>query len=272
MHSQMIPVNRVPPRVSLGDGLGDVAVNGLLASHREHAGGDALPRHEHAAAYICVVLAGGYEQSSDGDIVCRRGTVVTHPAGHLHANRFGPEVTRCINLYFDASWMEDVLLAELFADYGHVQLDPRDETLIRLEREIGSHVAGSKLMVASAALDLAARASRYAPGDASPAWLNVVCEAIRHDLARAPDLMTLAAQAGVHPAHLCRAFRASTGETVGGYSRRLRLERAEDMLLGPQSLAEIAAATGFYDQAHLTRCFRRRYGVSPGTRRAQIAS
>lgn len=265
------PVNHVPRRVSLGEGLGDLAVNGLLASHRSHAGGETLPSHEHGGAYLCVVLAGGYSQMAGDEIECTRGSIVAHPAGHVHANRFGIDVTRCVNLYFDPGWFDDRSLARLLSDYRRVRLDPRDCALVRLGEAVETRDAGSALSVAGAALELIGRAVRFAD-DAAPAWLRRVLEAIAADLPRPPALVTLAADAGVHPAHLCRSFRAAIGETIGAYSRRMRLESAYAMLAGPHSIAGIAAETGFYDQAHFARCFRRRYGAAPSMLRAQMAS
>jgi AraC-like DNA-binding protein len=43
-----------------------------------------------------------------------------------------------------------------------------------------------------------------------------------------------------------------------------RVERARRLLLDGRSPAEVATATGFYDQSHLTRHFRRLVGVPPG--------
>ena len=42
-----------------------------------------------------------------------------------------------------------------------------------------------------------------------------------------------------------------------------RVELARRLLLAGQRPAEAAVAAGFYDQAHLTRHFRRYLGVSP---------
>lgn len=265
-------IDHVPPRVSLGERLGDVAVQGLLASHREHAARGALPPHEHGQAYLCVVLDGGYVQATYREVECSRGSLVSHPAGHVHANRFGLQPTRCVNIYFEPEWMADAALADMFHDFHHVALDPHDAALARLGREMESLDAGSRLGVASAVLDIAGRAVRGVGVDTVPAWLGRVRDAIASDPAQPPELATLAAEAGVHRAHLCRAFRAATGETIGAYSRRLRLEAADAMIPSDLSIAEIAAATGFYDQAHFARCFRRQYGVAPSARRAQRTS
>jgi AraC-like DNA-binding protein len=64
-----------------------------------------------------------------------------------------------------------------------------------------------------------------------------------------------------------RVFRRICGETLGEYVRRRRVEEADRALSSDLSLAEIAAETGFSDQAHFTRVFRHHFGVAPGARR-----
>jgi transcriptional regulator GlxA family with amidase domain len=50
-----------------------------------------------------------------------------------------------------------------------------------------------------------------------------------------------------------------------GYSLRLRVERAKEMLLqSDRRMSEIAVTLGFFDQSHFSRTFRRITGVSPG--------
>lgn len=47
-----------------------------------------------------------------------------------------------------------------------------------------------------------------------------------------------------------------------------RVDRARRLLLAGRAPADVAGATGFYDQAHLTRHFKRLVGVTPGRYRA----
>ena len=75
----------------------------------------------------------------------------------------------------------------------------------------------------------------------------------------------LAEVAGLSESWLTRGFRASRGQTPQKWLMALRLEAAGAMMPDPKlSLAEIAAACGFADQAHLTRAFRARHGETPG--------
>ena len=83
-------------------------------------------------------------------------------------------------------------------------------------------------------------------------------------------LAVLAADAGVHPAHLARTFRRHFRASVGAYARRLRLDGAARRLaMSNDSMAAIAVEAGFADQSHLTREFRRWLGVTPGQYRRQ---
>lgn len=67
---------------------------------------------------------------------------------------------------------------------------------------------------------------------------------------------------------LARHFRACFGTSPYNYLLMRRLQRARSQLLQGVPLAEAAFACGFSDQSHLTRQFRRAYGVTPGRWRA----
>ncbi len=73
----------------------------------------------------------------------------------------------------------------------------------------------------------------------------------------------LAAAAGRSRYAVCRAFRAAWGVPPSEYQRLLRLRAARQYLASGLPPAEAAAAAGFADQAHLTRWFRRCYGITP---------
>jgi len=84
---------------------------------------------------------------------------------------------------------------------------------------------------------------------------------------RVVDGLTLDEAAGLvhaHPAHLVRAFSAAYGIAPHQYLNSRRVDRARRLLLDGRSPGEVATATGFFDQSHLTRHFRKLVGVTPG--------
>ena len=78
----------------------------------------------------------------------------------------------------------------------------------------------------------------------------------------------LAAAAGCSRYAAYRAFRQAYGLSPSDYQRQLRVQTARRLLSAGGAPAQVAADAGFADQAHLTRWFRRYYGVTPGAYRA----
>jgi AraC-like DNA-binding protein len=78
----------------------------------------------------------------------------------------------------------------------------------------------------------------------------------------------LAAAAGCSRYAAYRAFTQAYGLAPSDYQRQLRVRAARRLLGAGVAPAQAAAAAGFADQAHLTRWFRRYYGVTPGAYRA----
>ena len=73
----------------------------------------------------------------------------------------------------------------------------------------------------------------------------------------------LAGEVGWSPRHLTDRFRTETGLGLKEAARVVRFDRVRRQLTPGAPLATLAAATGYYDQAHLAREFRALAGCSP---------
>lgn len=75
----------------------------------------------------------------------------------------------------------------------------------------------------------------------------------------------VAAELGVHPDHLGRAYRAARGRSVLQEIQRRRIADAQELLLtGDAAQEEIARECGFSDVRYFRRVFRAVAGTSPG--------
>jgi len=74
----------------------------------------------------------------------------------------------------------------------------------------------------------------------------------------------LTALSGMSQFHFIRMFRRTVGLTPHEYLLNVRVEQARRMLSTGMPIAHAARRSGFYDQSHLNRHFKRITGVTPG--------
>ena len=78
------------------------------------------------------------------------------------------------------------------------------------------------------------------------------------------DMPAIARHMGSNASTLRQQFRAFSGETIAGYLRQRRLQRAAHALQHEGvSVAHAAEIAGYSSQANFSTAFRRRYGVPP---------
>lgn len=81
------------------------------------------------------------------------------------------------------------------------------------------------------------------------------------------DIETIAREVALSPSHFKRVFREVEGVSPWAYVTERRVRRAEELLREERPLSEIAIETGFADQSHFTRVFKRLTGRTPGAAR-----
>lgn len=128
-----------------------------------------------------------------------------------------------------------------------------DSLLLQLLNEFRRHARVQRAVHAEAS-------SRFAP----------VIDYLRAHLAERITLNQLAAVAGLSPFHFLRLFQAHHHATPQQMLMAFRLSAAKRLLAMGHAPAQVAAATGLTDQAHLTRAFVRRYGTTPARYRRAL--
>jgi AraC-like DNA-binding protein len=111
------------------------------------------------------------------------------------------------------------------------------------------------------------RACRYTLTSADAA--NAIVRDARARIASTPvgvlRTQDLAREIGTHKSHLIRTFTAAIGVAPQTYMRQLRVARACELIRGGMELGHVAQTAGFSDQSHLSREFKKVFGVPPGT-------
>lgn len=94
--------------------------------------------------------------------------------------------------------------------------------------------------------------------------INRVIDFIEENIDTELRLEKLARVANFSPFHFHRIFSALVGETLSGFVRRLRLEKAASMLIAhpKETITDIALACGFSGSATFARSFSTHFGMS----------
>ncbi|MFC9828435.1 AraC family transcriptional regulator [Streptomyces albogriseolus] len=238
----------------------------------------AYPMHVHDAWTLLIVDSGAvrydldrHEHGTPDDTVTLLPPHVPHNGEPATAEGFRKRV-----LYLDSSRLGDDLIGAAVD-----RPDLRDPLLRRRVGQVHSALVrpGDELE-AESRLSLVGERLREHLRSREPAAPRrpdpVLARRLRELLdARVADGLTLAAagaELSAHPAHLVRAFSTAYGIPPHQYLMSRRVGRARRLLLEGWPPSAVAAAAGFYDQAHLTRHFRRLVGVTPGRYRATGAA
>lgn len=261
-----------------GQTLQALAASGFRFTEKSYSSRSALPMHAHELPHFCLVLAGNYHE--------RIGTASfdREPAALVY---YPPDVSHAEEHFSGGRhFLVEIDLAGLdrVRECGAQLQDPiqlgADDALwlaARMYREFSERDMFSPLALESISIELLIAASRRQVASNErkpPAWLSRVKEYLRENFSTPPKLADLALAAGVHQTHLARVFRQFEHCTVGDYVRRVRIENAQRQILASNtSLVDIALATGFADQTHFNRSFRRVTGMTPtGFRRVFSAA
>lgn len=99
---------------------------------------------------------------------------------------------------------------------------------------------------------------------------DVVKSYLRDNYTRTIQLDELAALVSLSPYHFLRTFKSQWHVTPHQMLMAIRLNEAKRMLSLGMPAAQVAQSAGLTDQAHLTRAFSHRYGVTPVRYQKQV--
>jgi AraC family transcriptional regulator len=243
-----------------------------------HSAPRKLPEHSHELAFFALILQGQYgERFGREQRQFSPFTVMFRPSGIPHQDEIGPSGVHFFEVELRPVWQ--ARLADCSGNLRAPLNDDRGGQLLWLLLQLyRASLAGSHpeaLCVESLLSEIIGYAARlpFESGKQAPRWLRRTIEQLRAEHCRKLTLGELSHEAGVHSVHLSRVFRRFTGCGIGEYVHRLRIRTACELLSTTGlTLADISFATGFADQSHFTRAFRRIAATTPSTFRSSIIS
>lgn len=237
-----------------------------------YAAGLRQPEHAHPGASVTLILAGGLQETvGSREEAAGALSVVYKEAGVRHADRFGPDGARTLQIALRPG--TDPVGADRDASvpgwrwlHGTSAVRP----MLDLWRVLHSAASVPACEWRDAAWEAcAAVADEHVGNDPLPDWVATAREALDDVLPRRISVRRLAELVDVHPGSLSRGFRRAFGCTITAYRRRHRVRIAASMLhASSRDISCIAYAAGFADHPHLCRTFRDVTGLTPSQYRA----
>lgn len=205
----------------------------------------SLPRHRHLRPYAIVVLAGNFEESGFfGRIRATAGDVLVHPALDCHANQKVCAGVQLIRLY----------LNDATATGGLYRLNEVDTLAKTAEEDVDAAA-----LLLEETLD---QNQSTSPGTRND-WPDMLAAALAQNASMA--IGSWAQANGLARETVSRGFAAAYDTAPEVFRAELRARAAWLRITrGSDCLCQIAAETGFADQAHMTRWIHRITGSPPG--------
>lgn len=238
----------------------------VVAADSAHAFG----RHTHDQFGIGLIERGAQKSASGrGMVEAGAGDMITVNPGEVHDGKpFDANGRRWRMLYLDPIRVLDAA-RDIAPNMAFEFTAPviRDAVLVtRFRALFDAATAGGALQSEAALLALIARLLQPVSQE-HPALVTGVAaarERIDDDPATTPTLAELAADAGLSRYQFLRAFTRLTGLPPHAYLLQRRVQHARRLVRDGMELAGAAASSGFADQSHMTRCFVRSFGLTPG--------
>jgi AraC-like DNA-binding protein len=268
------PVPDTPPRLAESVSFRAWPLMGIEAMRASTT--RSFPRHTHDQYGIGLVDRGGHASwSGRGKVEAGPGSFISVNPGEVHdGHAVGGRPRAWRILYFDPAallaWSGDVTGRDSAYEFSRpVFGDGALHATFEAAFALGEDCEADTLACESAVLQLVAGLRAHCTASARPETLAApdvrrARDRMAADPAAAVTLEELARECSLSRYQLLRAFSRAFGLPPHAWLMQARLARARQMLRAGTPLAEVAAAAGFSDQSHLTRCFARQFCVTPG--------
>jgi AraC-like DNA-binding protein len=244
-------------------------VGGIAEAFHAHFTDHAYPMHVHDTWTLLIIDEGAvrydldrHEHGALDGMVTLLPPLVAHDGRSATSRGFRKRV-----LYLDATLLDDALAGRAVDNPEIVDpvLRQRIHRLHGVLRGLGDELeAESRVELIAERLRGHLRRQYEVAGPRRDRRLaHRMRDLLDERIVTGVSLRDAAAVLYAHPAHLVRCFGLEFGIAPHQYLLTRRVDRARRLLLAGLPPHAVAASTGFYDQSHLTRHFKRIVGTTP---------
>lgn len=229
--------------------------------------------HFHDAWSIGAIVAGSCTFAYEDDVrVARQGDLVVMPPLAVHTGGTSANPLAYCMAYLQTGWFDAHAAVTHGAPVRFADVVMTDEALCGRWASALTRVdlddAARKLAISAALFELLAKHALPLADTAPAASADDACAQLQASFSQRDspkaEVGELALRWGIHRTTLSKQFARRYGLPPDTWLRNWRAVQAKTLIMDGMPLADAAAATGFADQAHLTRVFKRIHGAPPG--------
>lgn len=232
--------------------------------------------HYHENPYFTFLLEGSlFEANKKESYYCKPGSLLFHNWQDAHYNIRHTPYARGLHLELQKEWFERNGIVHLPAEGSRLLKSPSAQKIFYgLYKELSSGSSPCALTIESLVMQLWKKSLRHGHQNkkgSAPAWVRIVKDIIHSKFTENITLKYLSRRAGIHPVHLCAEFPRYFNATISSYILSLRIEKALTLLKNPgYTLTEISYLSGFSDQSHFIKQFKKVKNITPSVYRKML--
>ena len=224
-----------------------------------------IPLHCHENPYLSVNLGCVYKEvNTTSERTIQSGEIILRPTHYEHKNIFSKGNGICFNL--EIINLSNSEIAHLFQD---VAIKPTGLEWYKLVVAFINNYPPDELECLIQETLLNDAEAVYSIR--KPIWFKKIIAQIQEEYDTTLSLDYISKTVNLHPIYMARKFKQLSGLTIGEYIRKVRTEKAFNLLSSSQnSLTDVGLQAGFYDLPHFSKTFQTTFGQNPQNFRAAL--
>jgi len=225
-----------------------------------HEKNSQLAKHSHNKPYLCLLVSGMYKEKGFKNWDIKNGFALFRTAYYEHSTQFSNQQGVCLNV--------EIENPESFLELNEYQL-PLLELRQNSTLEIYRLLYSFQNDLPNDLLDIYCYESfishfKKSQVKGKPEWINKIKESINDDPLSNLSLHKFSSEFQLHPNYIIRKFKEVTGYKLSEYLTKIRLEYSiQELSKDASKMTEVALNSGFYDQSHFNKNFKKHLNSTP---------
>ncbi len=244
-------------------------INGLTIVDSEFQDYSYCTWHYHQNAHFAFTTKGNLiETHKRKQIQLSAGFLMYNHSQEPHCNSKYSELVSALHIDIDTNWFKKYNMnTSLIEGVWEIKNPVLKNIFYNIYKEVKYFDNVSELAIETMVVQSVNEMMRAnnLQTSAKPSWVFKIKDLLYDRYNENLSLQKIALEINIHPVYLCQKFPFYFKNSFGDYIRKIRIEKAIELILNKPHLSftEIAYTCGFSDQSHFIRLFKKYIGVTP---------